>query len=113
MTKVVTEIPQNTSEISKASISGIIRKVSYSVATIVGPKLMRLPTNEGDFQELTDGYLEAHRFPQCIGTIDETHIGIAETSEHYSDFINMKDYFSLNVQAVCDYKYCFQDVVVK
>ena len=62
---------------------------------------------------MTDGYIEAHGFPQCIGAIDGTHTEIAEPSEHYSDFINMKGYFSLTVQAVCDYKYCFQDVVVK
>ena len=61
---------------------------------------------------MTDGYLEAHGFPQCIDAIDGTHIETAKPSKHYSDFINRKGYFSINVQAVCDYKYCFQDVVV-
>ena len=58
---------------------------------------------------LTDRYLEAFGFQQCIGAIDGTHTEIAKPSGHYSDFINRKVYFSSNVQAVCDYKYCFQD----
>ena len=78
-----------------------------------GPKLIRLPATEGEVQELTDGYLEAHGFPQCIGAIDGTHIEIAQPSEHYSDFINRKGYFSSKVRAVRDYKYCFQEVVAK
>ena len=41
----------------------------------VGPKLIRLPTTEGEVQELTVGYLEAHGFPQCIGVIDGAHTG--------------------------------------
>ena len=99
--------------ISWASISGIIRRVSYAVMMFVGPKLIRLPATEGEVQELIDGYLEAHGFPQCIGAIDGTHIEIAQPSEHYSDFINRKGYFSLKVRAVRDYKYCFQEVVAK
>ena len=99
--------------ISRASISGIIRRVFYAVTTSVDPKLIRLPNTEGEVQELTDGYLAANRFPQCIGVIDGTHIEVAEPSEYYSDFINGKGYFSLNVQAVYDYNHCFQDVVVK
>ena len=104
---------ENTFRISRASISRIIRRVSYDAMTFVNPKLIRLPTTAGEVQRLTDGYLEAHGFPQCIGAVDGTHIKIAETSEHYLDFINRKGYFSLNVQVVCDYNYCFQDVVVK
>ena len=38
--------------ISRASISGIIGRLSYAVTTFVGPKLIRLPTNEGEVQEL-------------------------------------------------------------
>ena len=56
--------------ISRASISRIIRRVSYAVMTLVGPKLIRLPTTGGEVQELTDRYLEAHGFLQCIGAID-------------------------------------------
>ena len=103
----------NAFAISRAFISGIIIRVSYAVTTFVRPKLIRLPTTEGKVQELTYRYLEANGFPQCVGVIDETHVEIAEPSEHYSDFINRKGYFSLNVQVVCDYKYCFQDIVVK
>ena len=42
---------------------------------------------------MTDGYLDALGFLQCIGAIDETHIEIAEPSKHYPDFINRKGYF--------------------
>ena len=97
--------------ISRASISEIIRRVSFAVMTFVDPKLIRLPTTE--VQELNDGYLEACSFPQCIGAIDGIHIEIAEPNEHYSNFINRKGYFSLKGRAVHGYKYCFQDVVVK
>ena len=58
--------------IVRASISGIIRVVSYIVMTFLGSKLIKLPTTEGEVQELPDGYLEAHVFPQCISTIDGT-----------------------------------------
>ena len=35
-------------------------------------------------------------------TIDDTHVEIAELNEHYSNYINRKGYFSLNVQVVYD-----------
>ena len=78
---------ENPFGISRASISGIIRRVSYAVTTFVRPKLIRLPTTDGEVQELTDGYLEALCFQQCIGAIDGTHTKIAEPSERYSHFV--------------------------
>ena len=64
--------------ISRASISGNIRRVSYAVATFVGLKLIRLHTTEGEVQVLTDRYLEVFSFQQYIGAIDGTHIEIAQ-----------------------------------
>ena len=89
-----------------------IGTASYAVTTFLGPELIRLPTNEGEVQESTNRYLETHVFPQCIGAIDGTHKEIIEASEHYSDLIKRKAYFSLNVQAVVvitlDYVSIFQ-----
>ena len=83
----------NTSGISRASNSGIIRRVSYAVTTFGGPKLVRLANGGGPVQELTDGYLDALGFLQCIGAIDGTHTDIAEPSEQYSDLSTEKIYF--------------------
>ena len=41
------------------------------------------------------------------------HIFNKRLSENPTDFQTEKNRYSLNVQALCDYRYCFTDVVVK
>jgi len=47
---------------------------------------------------------------QAFGCIDEMHIPIECPLEHSQDFFCYKQFFSLSVQAVCDYKGSFIDV---
>ena len=49
----------------------------------------------------------------CIWTVEGMHIEIAQPNKHYSDYDNRKGCFSLNIQDLCHYKYCFQDVMTK
>ena len=47
---------------------------------------------------------------QAFGCIDDTHISIKCPLENSQDYFCYKEYYSLNVQAVCDYKDMFMDV---
>ena len=60
--------------------------------------------------EKTTKFEQASNVPQCLVGIDCTHTEMKQPSSNSTDYINR---FLLNVQACCDYRYCFMDVVVK
>ena len=47
---------------------------------------------------------------QAFGCIEGTHIPILCSTEHSQDFFCYKQFYSFNVQAVCDFKDNFMDV---
>jgi hypothetical protein len=50
---------------------------------------------------------------QAFGCIDGTHVALKRPPGNSQDFFNYKQFFSLNVQAVCDSKGYFMDVECK
>jgi len=71
----------------------VIHKVSRA-------KLLSFPENLGDTKRKF--YVVAH-FPGVIGAIDFTHIGIiCPNKENAMAFVYRKQFYSINVQAVCD-----------
>ena len=87
----VVKAPQeNAFGISRTSVWAIIKRVSDAITTFSGREPIKLPTTENKIKELTNKLLGTHEFPQCIGTIDDTDLGIVELNEHYADYINGK-----------------------
>lgn len=62
---------------------------------------IKLPKTENELDEAVQQFYSRHFF-------------IKQPNENAADFLNCKNRFSiLNVQATCDYRYCFCDVVIK
>ena len=99
--------------LSRATVSVTVRRVARAISTHLGPKYIRLPVTEVEVKEKVAEFYRAFSVPQCIGAIDCTHIDIKAPSSNSTDYVNRKSRYSLNVQACCDSKYCFFDVVVK
>ena len=63
---------------------------------------------------MVSNFYETDGFSLCIGAADRAHIGTKKPKGvSSSDFINRKGFYSLNILAFPDYKYCFFDVIIK
>ena len=89
------------------------REATYLISCKLGPKFIKFPSTIEDVEQSVNLFYKYHGFPQCLGAIDGTHVNIKQPLENHTDYINRKGHYSLNIQVVCDYRYCFTDVVIK
>ena len=96
--------------IHQSTTSKVIMEVCEAIVTHLVPKYITLPKTREEMTskvsqfELKFGMLQAY---ECI---DGTHIPIKTPNENSQDYFNYKQFFLLNVQAVCDYKGYFMAV---
>ena len=99
--------------VDKSVQSRCVYKVSKSLVKRVNDFVV-FPKNELDLSKIKQEFFKIAEMPNVIGAIDGTHIEIKTPNKDIeSDFVNRKNRHSINVQAVCDAKLVFTNIVVK
>ena len=73
-------------------------------------KFFVFPNTSGQFltQQI---FYEKPDFPQVIGFIDGIHVPILAPSQNKDIYVNRKNFYSINTQAICDANLKFIDIV--
>ncbi|CAH2012606.1 unnamed protein product [Acanthoscelides obtectus] len=90
------------------------RTVSNVITRIVQKSniWIRFPTTCEDLLNAKDAWQEKFNFPSAIGAIDCTHIPILNPFIHADEYVNRKNFASINVQATCNSNEVFTSVGV-
>ena len=100
----------NTFGIHVCTVSKTIYEVCRAISFQLGPKYIKLPQNKKQMQKNIAEFEAKYGCIQAFGCIDGTHIPIKRPQENSQDYYCYKGFFSLNVQAVVDYRGQFMDV---
>lgn len=93
------------------SLSSVIRcrnRVLNSINTDL-LHFIKWPRNE-ELQALVNLFSQRNGFPGIVGALDGTHIEIRKPENHAASYINRKQFYSLQLQAVCDFEMKFTHV---
>lgn len=99
--------------IACCTVSVIVRKVCDVLGSILGPKYLKLPSTEFEMKDIVKDMENKYGFPQAFGCVDGTHIAINQPTENAYDYFSYKQKYTLNAQAVFDWRGLFIDVEVK
>lgn len=95
-------------------MSRTIKRVSTAIARL-RPQFINMPPRDSEeMRVIQSGFYKLRRFPQVIGVIDCTHVRIQSPNSNIGErYRNRKGYFSLNVQAICNSKLEFMNIVAR
>ena len=100
----------NTFGIQINTTSAVVYEVCEAIIKYLGPLYLHLPKTKDEMRHKVSEFEAKFGMVQAFGCIDGTHIPILAPSENSHDFYCYKQFYSLNVQGVCDYRGCFMDV---
>ncbi|XP_057293071.1 putative nuclease HARBI1 [Hydractinia symbiolongicarpus] len=100
----------NSFGIHQCTVSKVVKEVCAAITMHLTPKLIKLPETSEEMYKKASEFELKYGMVQAFGCIDGTHIPIKTPGECSQDYFNYKQFFSLNVQAVCDFRGMFMDV---
>ena len=100
----------NTFGIAICTASCEIYQVCNIISKVLGPKYLKLPKTASEMRQKVSEFEAKFDMVQAFGCIDGTHVPIKRPVKDPQDYYCYKGFYSLNVQAVCDYRGIFMDV---
>ena len=89
----------------------IVQDTCHAIVTVLMGTYIKFPTGDA-LRALVNGFENKWGFPQCVGSIDGSHIPISAPELSHTDYYNRKGWYSMIVQAVVDHEYIFRDICV-
>ena len=96
--------------VASNTVGTVVFEVCQAICKHLGKKYLYLPKDKEQMMKKVSEFESKYGMVQAFGCIDGTHIPISCPNENKQDYFCYKQFFSLNVQAVCDYKGMFMDV---
>lgn len=79
----------------------IIKVVSEAIAGLQ-PEFIFFSSSAPDIRKVRQYFYNIAKFPLCVGALDCTYIKIKSGGNDAEIFHNRKQFFSINVQTICD-----------
>ncbi|KAM0728725.1 Protein ANTAGONIST OF LIKE HETEROCHROMATIN PROTEIN 1 [Formica fusca] len=96
--------------VGKGTAVRSVRRVARALHEL-SSKYIVWPT-EDKIQDIVYGFFSASGFPDTIGAIGGTHINIPSSKNNSETYVNQKNHYSIQLQAVCDHTKLFTHVYV-
>ena len=103
----------NTIGVHQCAVSKTLPEVCKAINEVAGTKYLYLPRNTKEMREIVSKFEVKFGILQAFGFNDETHVPLKRPLINSQDSYNYKQFFSLNVQVVCDSQGRFIDVECK
>ena len=95
--------------LTQSSVYRVTRRVCRTIVSNLVPQFIKWPGSERA-KEIMDSFEEFNGLPRCMGAIDGTHITIKAPRNHPAQYINRKNFHSMQLQTVCDNEMVLTDV---
>ena len=95
--------------VGRSTVCEVVHETCKAIVDHLLPKYICFPSIEQQ-QQYIDNFESKWGVPQCLGAIDGSHIPISPPALCHTDYYNRKGWYSVLVQAVVDYKFCFLDI---
>ncbi|XP_066582100.1 putative nuclease HARBI1 [Prorops nasuta] len=97
--------------VSKTTAYEAFKEVIFTLKILM-PNFIQWPDAEKRNESTKIFQLRSRGFPGVVGAIDGSHIAIKQPPLNANDYYNRKDYHSIILQAICDEKGKFIDILI-